>query len=228
MARQQADFGMTDSMRIGVFGGTFDPVHQGHLQLAESCQQQARLDEVWFVPACRQPHKPGGPAASGEDRTAMLRLATGSTPGHVVWTGELERGGVSYTVDTLRAIRAREPQAELFFLMGADSLADLPHWREARAVCKLAVPLVVRRAGRPEPDFDVLRDVAPVERVAAFREAQVEMPETPISSSEIRRLIAEGGAWQELVPPKVAAYIEERGLYSRLEALRPPEQLEER
>ena len=215
-------------MRIGVFGGTFDPVHLGHLRLAESCQQQAHLDEAWFVPASRQPHKPDVPASSGEDRAAMLRLATGATPGLVVWTGELDRGGVSYTVDTLREIGRREPEAELFFLMGADSLADLPHWREARAVCELAVPLVVRRAGRPEPDFDVLREVAPAERLAEFRAAQVEMPETPISSSEIRRLIAEGGAWQELVPAAVAAYIEERGLYSRLEALRPPERLEER
>jgi nicotinate-nucleotide adenylyltransferase len=215
-------------MRIGVFGGTFDPVHLGHLRLAECCQQQARLDEVWFVPAHRQPHKPDGPAAAGEDRAAMLRLATGTTPGHMVWTGELERGGVSYTVDTLREIREREPEAVLFFLMGADSLADLPHWREARAVCELAVPLVVRRAGRPEPDFAALAGLVSAERLSEFRAAQVEMPETPISSSEIRRLVAEGGAWQELVPAAVAAYVEERGLYSRLEALRPPEQLEER
>jgi nicotinate-nucleotide adenylyltransferase len=215
-------------MRIGVFGGTFDPVHLGHLRLAANCQQQAQLDEVWFVPANHQPHKPDGPAASGEDRAAMLRLATGAAGGYVVWTGELERGGVSYTVDTLREIARLAPGAELFFLMGADSLADLPHWREARAVCELAVPLVVRRAGRQEPDFDVLGAVAPAERVAAFRAAQVEMPETPISSSEIRRLIAERGKWQDLVPEAVAAYIEERGLYSRLEALRPPEELEER
>jgi len=215
-------------MRIGVFGGTFDPVHLGHLRLAESCQQQARLDETWFVPAYRQPHKPEGPAASGADRAAMLRLATGGAPGQVVWTGEIERGGVSYTVDTLREIAEREPGAELFFLMGADSLADLPHWREAWAICELAVPLVVRRAGRPEPDFEALAGLVSPARLAEFRAAQVEMPETPISSSEIRRLIAEGVAWQKLVPEAVAAYIEERGLYARLEALRPPEKLEER
>jgi nicotinate-nucleotide adenylyltransferase len=215
-------------MRIGVFGGTFDPVHVGHLRLAECCQRQGRLDEVWFVPANRQPHKPDGPAASGDDRAAMLRLATGGAPGQVVWTGELERGGTSYTVDTLREIAAREPGAELFFLMGADSLADLPHWREARAVCELAVPLVVRRAGRPEPDFDVLAGLVSAARLAEFRAAQVEMPETPISSSDIRRLVAEGGNWRELVPPLVADYIGQRGLYARLEALQPPEQLEER
>ena len=134
-------------MRIGVFGGSFDPVHLGHLLLAECCWRQAALDRVLFVPAAQQPHKPQAPRGGDADRVAMLRLAIAGRPEFDVSTIEIDRGGVSYTVDTLRALRAAEPDAELFFLMGADSLADLPQWREPAAICELATPLVVRRAG---------------------------------------------------------------------------------
>jgi nicotinate-nucleotide adenylyltransferase len=198
------------------------------LRLAECCWRQAALDEVRFVPAASQPHKPDGPAASGDDRTAMLRLATQGMPHFSVSTMEIDRGGVSYTVDTLRAIAAREPGAKLFFLMGADSLADLPNWRETGAICELAAPLVVRRAGRPEPDFDVLAPLVSPARLAEIRAVQVEMPETPISSTEVRRLISVGGDWRSLVPAAVAEYIDAHRLYSRIESLQPPEKLEER
>ncbi len=200
-------------MRIGVFGGTFDPVHLGHLRLADACCRQARLDVVQFTPVAHQPRKPRGPVASGEQRVAMLQLAIDGDPRFAISTAELDRGGVSYTVDTLRELAVRDPTTELFLLMGADALADLPNWREARAICDLAMPTVVRRAGLPEPDFGVLAPLVSPARLAEIRSAQVEMPDTPISSSEIQRLIARGGDWQPLVPAPVAEYICQHALY---------------
>jgi nicotinate-nucleotide adenylyltransferase len=200
-------------MRIGIFGGSFDPVHIGHLRLADCCWRQARLDRIEFVPAARQPHKPRGPIASAADRVAMLQLALEDRPEFGVSTLEVDRGGVSYTIDTLRAVTAARPGAEVLFLMGADSLADFPNWREPVAICRLSLPLVVRRAGAPDPDFDALRPFVSASRLDEIRDSQVEMPATPISSSEIRRLIAYGGEWRSLVPHKVAGYIAESGLY---------------
>jgi nicotinate-nucleotide adenylyltransferase len=215
-------------MRLGVFGGTFDPVHSGHLRLAACCGRQARLDEVRFIPAASQPHKPDGPVAPGTDRAQMVWLAIAGEPLFSMSTIELDRGGVSYTVETLRELSQREPDSELFLLMGADSLADLPKWREAKEICRLATPVAVRRAGLPEPDFAVLDTIVPSGRLEEIRHLQVEMPEMPISSSEIRRLIIEGGPWHSLVPQSVADYIEEQGLYRPHETLQPPERLEER
>ncbi|MBL9164841.1 MAG: nicotinate (nicotinamide) nucleotide adenylyltransferase [Planctomycetaceae bacterium] len=200
-------------MRIGLFGGSFDPVHRGHLLLAECCWRQARLDRVEFVPTAQQPLKPRGPVAGEADRVAMLRLAIAERREFALSLLEVERGGVSYTVDTLRQFRSERPDAELFFLMGADSLADFPTWREPAVICDLATPLVVRRAGSPPPDFNALAPLVTAERLAEIRALEVEMPATPISSSSIRRLIAEHGEWQTLVPETVAAYISERGLY---------------
>ncbi len=201
-------------MRIGIFGGTFDPVHRGHVLLAECCQRQLALARVLFVPAAHQPHKPMAPRASDADRVAMLELATRGRPEFEVCTLEIERGGRSYMVDTLRALKARMPEAALFLLVGADALADLPAWREAAEVCTLATPAAVRRAGWPEPDFAALVPVAGAQRAAEIRAARVEMPATEISSTAVQRLIAEGGDWRAMVAPEVAEYIVGRGLYA--------------
>jgi nicotinate-nucleotide adenylyltransferase len=200
-------------MRIGVFGGTFDPVHWGHLRLAEYCEQQASLDRVIFVPAAQQPHKPHAPRASDADRVAMLDLAIVDHPTWSVSTIELKRGGRSYTVHTLRELRAQLPGAEFFLMMGADSLVDLPRWREAAEICRLATPLVVRRPESPEPDFGALAPLVSPERLAEIRRYRIEMPATPISSSAMQQLIRAGGQWRSLTPPAVADYIVERGLY---------------
>ena len=140
-------------MRLGVFGGSFDPVHTGHLVLADSCAEQAALDAVWFVPTAKQPLKPTGPQASDDDRLAMLRLALATRPRFEVSDLEIKRGGVSYTVDTLATIAADSLGAELFFLMGADSLADLPQWHRPTKICELATLLVVRPRGSPRTQF---------------------------------------------------------------------------
>ncbi len=203
-------------MRLGIFGGSFDPVHNGHLLLAECCCAQAQLDRVLLMPAAHSPHKLLSPQASDADRVAMLQLAIVGRPEFAVSSIEIDRGGVSYTVGTLRELAAREPGAELFLLLGADSLADLPSWREPAAICELALPLAVHRAGWPEPNFDALRGVASAERIAQMRSHQVEMPATPVSSSAIRKQIADGGAWQEFVPPGVADYIAAQNLYGSI------------
>lgn len=200
-------------MRLGIFGGSFDPVHVGHLRLAECCRRQAALDRVVFVPAAQQPLKPGGPVAPAADRAAMLRLAVADRPEFDVSTVELDRGGVSYTVDTLRDFAAMHPRAELFFLMGADSLAEFPAWRDPAEICALATPLVVRRAGEPEPDFDALGEVVAPARLAEIRAAAVDMPPAAVSSSAIRAAIAGGGPWRSMVPEAVAQYIDRRQLY---------------
>lgn len=200
-------------MRLGVFGGSFDPVHRGHLLLADCCAVQAQLDEVWFIPTAHQPLKPSGPQASDEHRLAMLRLACSDHPNFVVSSLEIDRGGVSYTVDTLELLHAEHPEAQLYFLMGADSLADLPDWHRPDEICRIATPLVVHRAESPKPDFEVLRTLVDEQRLEAIRNQQVEMPPTPISSSQIRELIASGEPWQEFVPTQVGAYIDEQQLY---------------
>jgi nicotinate-nucleotide adenylyltransferase len=200
-------------MRLGLFGGSFDPVHRGHLVLADSCARQAALDAVWFVPTARQPLKPSGPQASDAERLAMLRLALTDRPRFEVSALEIERGGASYTVDTLTEIHAQLPEAELYFLMGADSLADFLQWRRPEEICSLATPLVVRRAGSPAPNLDIFSKLVSAERLDAIRRSQVEMPTVPISSSQIRQLIAVGGDWKDLLPATVAEYIREKRLY---------------
>ena len=135
-------------MRLGIFGGTFDPVHYGHLLVAESCREQLRLDEVWFLPAAVPPHKQQRELTPGSQRIEMLELAIGGHAAFRVCRYEIDRGGVSYTVDTLAHFRQEHADAEMFFLLGADSLRDLPGWREPVRLCELATPVVVGRVGQ--------------------------------------------------------------------------------
>lgn len=200
-------------MRIGLFGGSFDPVHNGHLLLAECCSDAAQLDEVWLTPSAVQPLKPHGPVATDVDRLAMLRLAVEGRPGLVVSTHEIDRGGVSYTVDTLRELRSERPDDEFFFLMGADSLHDLPKWREPEQVVRLATPLVVHRAGEPEPDFDVIAPWVDAQRLALIRDSVVAMPPTPISSSALRGKARAGESLIGFTPESVADYADKHSLY---------------
>jgi len=199
--------------RLGIFGGSFDPVHLGHLLLAESCCDQAELDEVWFVPNAYQPFKPSGPQTDNTHRLAMLRLACANHTAFKISTIELDRGGISYSFDTLEGIQAKQPEAELFFLMGADSLADFPTWHRPDAICQLATPLVVHRAQTPAPNYEALRPLLSQERFDQIRQHKIEMPLTSISSSQIRALIDSGGAWQTFVPARVADYIEQHQIY---------------
>jgi nicotinate-nucleotide adenylyltransferase len=210
-------------MKLGIFGGSFDPVHNGHLALAQACQDAAALDEVWFMPAAVQPFKRHGPQATDADRVAMLRLAIESSeprprfalgpPGpRVDWrisTLEIDRQGVSYTVDTLRQIRTELPEAKLYFLIGADTAREAPQWKEPAEIFALATLLVVRRAGQPEPNLSELARLCPPQNAPQL----VEMPIIDVSSTEIRRRVAAGHPIDGLLPPAVADYIAEHQLY---------------
>ncbi len=138
-------------MKLGILGGSFDPVHFGHLLLAECCRETCQLDEVWFVPAAVPPHKQSRQMSDGRLRVEMLTRAVADHPAFRVSGIEIQRGGVSYTVDTLQRLQESMPKADLFFLMGADSLCDLPHWRQPKRICQLATPVIVRRPDCQRP-----------------------------------------------------------------------------
>ena len=201
-------------MRVGVFGGTFDPIHYGHLLLAETCREQCALEQVWFLPANVPPHKQARRLTSVQHRLKMLELAVAGHGAFVVSELEIQRGGVSYMVDTLSSILQTEPTAELYLLMGADSLRDLPSWREAARICQLAVPVVVRRRGTPEPDFGALGDLVSDERLQEIRRQEVQMPLFEFSSTEIRQLAAAGRSIRFRTTRAVEKYIQSNGLYA--------------
>ncbi len=200
-------------MRLGLFGGSFNPVHVGHLLLAECCREQCQLDQVWFVPAAVPPHKQGRELAPSEARIEMLELAISGHPSFAVSRFEADRGGVNYTVDTLTHFSQEDPDGELFFLMGADMLDDLPNWRNAARVCELAIPVAVRRPGSRALDFQHLAEIASPERVKLIRSYQVEMPRIEISSTDIRRRVAAGQSIRYRAARAVEKYIETHGLY---------------
>ncbi len=200
-------------MRLGIYGGSFDPVHYGHLLLAESCREQLQLDEVWLIPAAVPPHKQSLARASGKARLEMLELALAGNEQLCPCGLEIDRGGVSFTVDTLAAIGERQPGAELFLLLGGDSLHDLPTWREPKRVCELALPVVVRRGGAAAPDFSVLQPLVAEERLNQILAAQVPMPLIELSSTDLRRRAAQGHSLRYRTPRAVEKYIETHGLY---------------
>jgi nicotinate-nucleotide adenylyltransferase len=196
-------------MRLGIFGGSFDPVHNGHLELARCCQRQAALDEVWFTPTAIQPLKHGGPQATNDERLAMLRLAICNESTWRVCTLEIDRGGFSYTVDTLRQIHTELPAAELFFLIGADALRDLPHWKEPAEIFCLATPLVVQRAAQSQADLSELAKICPADHQPQI----VDMPAMSESSTEIRRRLTMGESIDGIAPVAIARYIEKYSVY---------------
>lgn len=200
-------------MRLGLFGGSFDPVHFGHLLLAEYCREQARLDQVVFLPAAVPPHKQDRELSPAERRLEMLQLAVAGHEQFAVSRYEVDRGGVSYTVDTLRHYRQQDPEGALFLLVGADMLHDLPRWREAAEICQLAIPVAVRRPGVGELDYSLLAGLVAPERLDRFRQYQVEMPKIGLSSTEIRRRVAAGLSIRYQTPRAVEKYIETQGLY---------------
>ena len=200
-------------MRLGIFGGSFNPVHYGHLLLAECCREDCRLDEVWLVPAATAPHKQGRQLAPAKARLEMLELALAGNEQMRPSSIELDRGGVSYTVDTLSQIHAQQPDDPLFLLMGADSLGELATWREPRRICELALPIVVRRAGSPPPDLDLLAAFMGPDRLAEVARWQVEMPIIELSSTDLRTRAATGKSLLYRTPRAVEKYIETHGLY---------------
>jgi len=185
---------------VGLLGGSFDPIHHGHLIAAQSTRDQLGLAELRFVPAREQPFKQGQHRAPVAARAAMIRLAIEGEPGLVLEPIELDRPGPSYTIDTLRALHEREPGQRFILLLGADAAAELGAWREAAAIPALAEIAVFARPGTRVPSSPLIS-------------RRLEVPALDISATEIRRRVGRGLSIRYWVPDAVAAFIAAQGLY---------------
>ena len=201
-----------DPKRLGIYGGTFDPVHWGHLLLAETAREACELDEVWFVPSGSPPHKQGRPLTEPRHRINMLELALTGLPWFSVSRIEIGADQPTYTVDTLKRLAAMHPQSELFFLMGADSLADLPTWRQPDRIAELATIVAVNRGDS---------DAAIPSECDSFadRITLTQMPASGLSATDLRERAATGRSLLFRTPRAVEIYIGEHRLYvSKAEA----------
>ena len=189
-------------------GGTFDPIHLGHLRAAESAREALGLDRVAFVPAHVPPHRPG-PQSLPLDRYTMVCLATAGHPRFVASDVELRREGPSYTVDTVTALLSEHPGAAVFLIVGSDTFPEMAAWREPGRILSLCSVAIVPRPGdvpssAQPPAADLLREA---------RTHRVPGPALPISATDVRRRVQEGLSVRYLVPEAVAEYIDKRGLY---------------
>jgi len=199
-------------MNIGVLGGTFDPVHTGHLLVAEEAKDQLNLAEVLFVPAGLPWLREGSPISAAEHRVHMVRLAIDDKPYFKLSTVEIERSGPSYTVDTIAELKGQLGVGdELFFILGWDCLAELPKWREPSRLIKLCRLVAVPRVGSSAPHLDSLEAAIPG---LAGRVVLLDKPRVDISASEIRERVSRGLPIGHLVPEPVERYIREQGLYT--------------
>jgi nicotinate-nucleotide adenylyltransferase len=202
--------------RLGVFGGSFDPIHRGHLHAARAAQEAFDLDRVVFVPARRSPFKADREPAPGAERLAMVELAIAGEPSWSASALELERPGPSYTLDTVRRIRAalgEPPATELWLILGSDQLEGLPGWRGVEELLREAHPIVVRRDGDPDLSLARIASRLPAPLVRRLREGLLRDAPVPVSSSELREGALSGPEAGRLVPPEVLAYARARGLY---------------
>lgn len=198
---ERHDIGRCDQVKLGVFGGSFDPVHIGHLIVAEAAADALRLDSVLFIPAHTQPFKQGAHGAAPEDRVAMLRLALAGNPRFRLDTREIERGGVSYAVDTLRELAREFPKDELFLMVGADAARDLTKWREASEIANLASIVILSRPGASRISTGI-----PTTRLT--------VPAIDLSATQVRKAVRQGRSVRYWVPQAVQEYIESHGLYA--------------
>ena len=195
-------------MRIGIFGGTFDPPHNGHLALARACMKELALDELLFVPAAQNPLKANGPRAGAEDRLTMVALLAAGEPNTGVVDLEIRKGGRSYSVDTMADLQLVRP-AEYWFLLGADALKGFGEWKQPAKLLRLCRLGVVLRPSQADADVVMRFSEGYRDRVDLVRMAPVET-----SSTEIRNRLAQGKTIAPYVPQAILAYIEEKGLYN--------------
>jgi nicotinate-nucleotide adenylyltransferase len=200
-------------MRVGVFGGTFDPIHHGHLVLAEQCREQGQLDQVWFVPAFRPPNKLAHPITRFDQRVEMLQLAIAGNPRFRVDPLEQDRQGPSYTADTLALLQQRHPGDELWLLVGSDTLADIPNWYHPERVLDLAGLMVRARPGTKVMSVDELRTRLPLAPNSNIRLDVIQSPLIEISSRDLRQRASEGRTLRYFLPRAVEVYIQEKRLY---------------
>jgi nicotinate-nucleotide adenylyltransferase len=199
--------------RIGIYGGSFDPIHLGHLLLAETCREQLRLDEVRLIPAHVSPFKTDQYPSDDKQRLEMLQLAVTGQDSFVVDPREVDRGGISYTVDTLRELHHEFPDSEWFLLMGADSLIDFLKWKEPAEIGRLAWIIVVGRGGYADIGWNVLEGLLDRERFEQTRAMNIEMPLIELSSTELRQRAATGRSLRFRMPRAVEQYIHANQLY---------------
>jgi len=195
-----------------VFGGTFDPIHHGHLITAQAARQELAADEVILIPAFISPHKLDRHAASGADRLAMARLATQGVPGFRVYPGEVERGGPSFTIDTLETLVRADPQRTLTLLLGADQLPQFHHWHRIDDILALVQVAIMGRPNVPL-SFQTLQETLGHPVATRLAGCILPTPLVEISATAIRARVAAGEPIHFLVPPTVEAYIREHGLY---------------
>ena len=197
--------------RIGILGGTFNPVHLGHLLMAQDAMEQVGLERVKFIPSATPPHKAVESLASERDRLHMIRLAIRGNNRFEVDDVEVQRGGRSYSVDTLTELRRREPRADFYFIIGADSLRELHLWREVERVVTLCTFVTVPRPGfDPKPVVDPRLDAATRRRL---RQHVLHGHSCDIASREIRARVASGRPIRYLIPDAVYQYMRRRKLY---------------
>jgi nicotinate-nucleotide adenylyltransferase len=188
--------------RLGLFGGAFNPVHLGHLLVAQAAVEELELDRLVFIPACQSPFKQEIPAAPAEMRLQWLRLALAGQSKYVVDDQEIRRGGVSYTIQTVRDYAKKFPHAKLFWLIGADNVPTLNKWAEANELAKLAEFAAIPRLGKTSVDFP-----------RPFQGRMLKGYPLEISSSEIRARVKAGRSIEAMVPTFVVPAIQNAGVY---------------
>ncbi|MGK0216999.1 MAG: nicotinate-nucleotide adenylyltransferase [Planctomycetota bacterium] len=200
---------------MGLYGGSFDPVHLGHLAVARAAAGAFELQKVLFMPAARPPHKPGRRLAGGRDRLAMLELALAEQPDFEVSSLELEREGPSFSIDTVRTLLAAglAPEGGLHLILGTDNLPGLPGWREAEALLELVQPIVLVRAGDSAQQLEALAGRISASALERLERGFLDLPPTPGRATHLRAALGRGLASHADLCPAVADYALRRGLY---------------
>jgi nicotinate-nucleotide adenylyltransferase len=191
--------------KIGLLGGTFDPIHNGHLIAAQAAQEAAKLDEIWFIPTLLPPHKPQ-PGADSNHRRHMLELAIEGNPAFRVENIELQREGTSYTIDTVIGLQQQYPEIMFYWIVGSDMVKDLPNWRKVEELAELISFIGLERPDQPGDD-----SVLP--SFIRRRLLRAAMPPIGVSSSDIRRRLKEGRPIRYMLPESVLDFIRKEGLY---------------
>ena len=198
-------------MRVGIYGGTFSPVHNGHVAAARAFMEQMWLDILYVIPTGVTPHKDMKGDATAKDRLEMCRLAFADVDGVIVSDLEMKREGKSYTVDTLRELY--DPAGRLFFLMGTDMLLTLDTWREPEEIFRLCYPVYIRREADAALDDTIVQKITSYHQRFGKMVPRIVAPAIELSSSQVREAVAQGHPIEDMVPPAVASYIRENRLY---------------
>ncbi len=202
--------------KIALFGGTFDPIHLGHSEVANAAAQHLHAEKVVFIPARRSPLKGFLPAAGNEDRLKMIALAIRNNPAFAVSDCELRRSAPSYTLDTVRQFQADHgPETAIYWLLGADSVEDLAYWHKVDELLDACNVAVMYRGGYEAPTFDKYLPLWGIKRIRKLQANVIETPSIDISSTQVRERLAAGEDVNDMLHPDVAAYIREQGLYRR-------------